>query len=93
MLYGNNVDCVVTEWYKMAGVVLSEFSMINMLSSLPSSVTSLTSVTAFWRRLKSDFLAMFWPGLCCSVILILCIMLDSKRVLFIVKCSCIPRIL
>jgi len=29
----------------------------------------------------------------CSALLILCIMLDSKRVLLTVKCSCNPKIL
>jgi len=37
---------------------------------------------------------MFWLGLCLTILLSLfCIMLDSERVLSVVKCSCSPMVL
>jgi len=37
---------------------------------------------------------MFWPGMCLTILLSLyCNMLDSERVLSVVKCSCSPSIL
>ena len=66
-------------------------------NSLPSGVTSSTSLTVFRRCLKTElFLSpMFWLGLCRLTILLslFCNMLDSERVLSVVKCSCSRRIL